>query len=182
MNNNEELEKQLALLEDGEIIEGSVIFKDGDTETLSGVRIALRGYDENDDSINDDDIFFYCDSASEVRGLCDPDNGEDFVLASFHGRKADYSTFEVLTYTANGWTLRLEGSTVGGRWEYKATDPNGMTYESGNEWCFEDSDGEPMESPIIPDRDELVYDAVNCLASDYNLTDLPEKWELGKVD
>ena len=176
MVDNEELEKQLALIEDDEVLECTVIYKDGDTETLSGVLIAMGSYDESVSDAVDEDIFFYANSPKFVKGLCDPDNNEDFVLASFHGRKADYSTYQELVYKAQGWTIRLEGSTVGGRWEYTATDPNGMTYESGNEWCFEDSDGNKLERPIIPSFDDLLVGAVNCLSSDHNLDDLPEQW------
>ena len=176
MVDNEELESQLALIEDDEVLECTVIYKDGDTETLSGVLIAMGSYDESVPDAVDEDIFFYANSPKFVKGLCDPDNNEDFVLASFHGRKADYSTFQDLKYKAQGWTICLEGSTVGGRWEYTATDPNGMTYESGNEWCFEDSDGNQLERPIIPSFDELLVDAVNCLTADCDLKGLPEEW------
>ena len=174
MVNNDELEKQLALIEDDEVLECSIIYKDGDTETLSGVYIAMGSYDESVSDVADENIFFYANGKKYVRGLCDPDNGEDFVLASFHGRKADYSTFETLKYKANGWTIQLEGSTVGGRWEYIAISPDGKTYESGNEWCFEDSDGNPIERPVIPSFDDLLEDAGNCLSSDNNLDDLPD--------
>ena len=177
MVNTEELDKQLALIEDDEILECTVIYKDGDTETLSGVLIAMGSYDESVSDVDDEDIFFYANSPKYVRALCDPDTNEDFVLVAFHGRKADYSTLEDLKYKAQGWTLCLEGSTVGGRWEYTAISPDGKTYESGNEWCFEDSMGNPTERPIIPGFDELLVDAVTCLSSDHNLDDLPEQWE-----
>ena len=86
MVNTEELEKQLALIEDDEVLEGTVIYKDGETETLSGVLIAMGSYDESVPDAVDEDIFFYANSPKFVKGLCDPDNNEDFVLASFHGR------------------------------------------------------------------------------------------------
>ena len=171
-----ELEKQLALIENDEVLECTVIYKDGDTETLSGVLIAMGSYDESVPDAVDEDIFFYANSPKYVRALCDPDSNEDFVLASFHGRKADYSTFEELKYKAQGWTIIMEGSTVGGRWDYTAISPDGTNYESGKDWCFEDSKGNKLERPIIPSFDDLLVNAVTCLSSDHNLDDLPEQW------
>lgn len=177
MIDTNELEKQLALIEDDEVLEGTVIYKDGDTETLSGVLIAMGSYDDSVPDAVDEDIFFYANSSKYVKALCDPDSNEDFVLAAFHGRKSDYSTFQDLKYKAQGWTILLEGSTVGGRWDYTAISPAGMTYQSEKDWCFEDSMGNPTERPIIPSFDALLVDAVTCLSADHNLDNLPEQWE-----
>lgn len=176
MTTTEELEQQLALIEDDEVLECTVIYKDGDTETMSGVFIAMGSYDESVSDVADENIFFYANSPKYVRALCDPDTNEDFVLVSFHGRKANYSTLQDLKYTAQGWTICLEGSTVGGHWTYTAISPDGKTYESGHDWCFEDSTGNPTERPIIPSFDALLVNAVTCLSSDHKLDALPEQW------
>ena len=39
--------------------------------------------DENDPE--DDEIFFYCDTFSGLKGLTQPDGGEDFYIIAFHG-------------------------------------------------------------------------------------------------
>lgn len=170
------LTEALENITDGEILNCTVIYKDSsDTETVSDFNIAMHGYVEGES--DDDDIAFYCDGVDDFKRLLDPDNEEDFVVVSFVGSKTAYTTYETVTYKADGWTLTLHGSMVGGRWEYTATDPNGDTHETGNEWSFVDSNGIPTERPVIPNLDDVVCDAVTCLASDGDLDDLPEDWE-----
>jgi len=173
MERNEELEKQIALIEDDEVLDCTVIFKDDPTD-ITSVNIAMGSYDESVSDVADEEIFFYANGVKYIRGLCDPDNGEDFVLASFHGRKADYSTSEDLVYKNNGWTLCLEGYMVGGEWVYRVETPDGKHYEATNVWNFEDSDGNPLETPVIKSFDELLEDAIEVLANTHNLTELPE--------
>lgn len=172
MTLNEALEQII----DGEVLNCTVIYKDSsDTETVSDYNIAMHGYVEGES--DDDEIAFYCDGVDDFKRLLDPDNGEDFVVVSFVGRKTAYTTYETATYKADGWTLTLHGSMVGGRWEYTATDPNGNTHDTGNEWSFVDSDGIPTERPVIPNLVDVVFDAVNCLTADCDLKGLPEDWE-----
>lgn len=78
---SDEIEAALAKLEDGEVVECEIQYKDdGEPET---VNIAMYG----DDGESDDDIFFYCDSVNDFRALLKDDNGEDFVVIGFDNGK-----------------------------------------------------------------------------------------------
>jgi len=79
-----EIEAALAKLDDGEVIECDIKYKDNG-ELRTGVSIALHGDDCQDGS--DDDIFFYCDSLNDFRAMLKEDNGEDFVVVGFDNGK-----------------------------------------------------------------------------------------------
>jgi hypothetical protein len=57
---------------------------------------------------------------------------------------------------------------AGGRWEYTATSPEGKTFSAGNEWCFEDSEGNTFEAPIIDDITDVLIDAEEVLGGNFD--------------
>jgi hypothetical protein len=79
---SDEIEAALAKLEDGEVVECEIQYKDDDEHET--VNIAMHGDDGESD---DDDIFFYCDSVNDFRALLKEDNGEDFVVIGFDNGK-----------------------------------------------------------------------------------------------
>jgi hypothetical protein len=185
MKLTKELKKQISLIEQGEVLTCTVIFKDGDTEIMRNVGIAMTGYDEyHDGEPSDESIFYYCESMDEFKSLLDPNAKRNVVVVSFKGRKADYDTRQVLTYKADGWTLVLDGYMVGGHWKYTAIDPDGEHYNAGNDWCFQDGDGEFIEAPLIDDLTDVLIDVDDVMDGyfGYNVSTMPsyDRWVLQK--
>lgn len=101
------------------------------------------------------------------------------VVAFAKGDTVLWTCHKVYHYKSDdGWHLTLSGFSVGGRWEYYADSPMGEHFESGNEWVWEDSDGEPCDRPIIPSISELLNDATECLGCD---CDIPSGYDFHKI-
>lgn len=157
MRNVQELEKQLALVEPGDVLDCTVIFKD-DLWHVEERYIVIR-----DASVPDSEVFFYCDGVDDFKRLLQPDNGEDFVVVAFKGRKADYDENHYVLYLADGWTLTLSGCDVGGTWYFDATSPDGAEFSSKKEWRFDDG------VPEVPSDDDMVAVAIECLEKENNV-------------
>jgi len=62
-----------------------VRFKGEDEDEFQIIRI-LNDSEQDADTesfFDDDEIFFYVQNFDELLGLCDPDNGEDFVVVGY---------------------------------------------------------------------------------------------------
>jgi len=78
-----EIEEQLALIDDGEVIEATIKWQD--TEETEVVPIAMH-----EDMGADDGVFFYCGSINDLRALMRPDCPEDFIVTGFLAGRAKY--------------------------------------------------------------------------------------------
>ena len=175
-NFSPELETELSRVQPDEALFCTILFKDGDTELQHNVAIAMPKWGECHDADDAKDIDYHCDSMDAFRALLDPNSDEDFVVVAFCGGECEWDSHQHITYTANGWTLTLDGYMVGGRWEYTATSPEGNTFSAGNEWCFEDSDGNALEAPAIDDLTDVLIDAEEVLEGNFGdaVAELPD--------
>ena len=181
------IETALAKVNDGDELICTIIYKHSDTEIVHDVHIALKlksdgttgEYDEVKDA--DGTAFWYCGNKDGFRVLLDDTSEAPFVVAAFSkDGKVLWTCHKVYHCKSDdGWHLTLSGFSVGGRWEYYAESPMGKHFETGNEWVFDDSDGNPCERPIIPCLDDLLIDATNCLEDDD--CDIPDGWDFHKI-
>ena len=170
------IETALAKVNDGDELICTIIYKNGETETITDVHIALT--DKRDD---DRTVFWFCGDKDGFRKLLDDTSEAPFVVAAFaKDGKVLWTCHKVYHCKSDdGWHLTLSGFSVGGRWEYYAESPMGKHFETGNEWVWEDSDGEKCERPLVPSLDELLEDATNCLGDDD--CDIPDSGDFHKI-
>ena len=62
-------------------INGTIKWKDSGEEERVVIKLSCD-YEEN--SKEDEQIFFYCDGEEELRSLMEENNGEDFVLLNYN--------------------------------------------------------------------------------------------------
>ena len=183
------IEAALTKVNDGDELICTIIYKGGETETVTDVHIALTtkkdGTTGEYDEVKDGDgtAFWYCGDKDGFRKLLDDTSDAPFVVAAFAKNGTVLWTCHKVYHckSADGWHLTLRGFSVGGRWEYTAESPMGKHFETGNEWVWEDSDGEPCERPIVPSLDELLIDATNCLEGDCCECDCPDGYDFHKI-
>lgn len=182
------IEAALTKVNDGDELICTIIYKSTDEpETVHNVHIALTtkkdGTTGEYDEVKDGDgtAFWYCGNKDGFRELLNDKGDSSFIVVAFaKGSEVLWTCHKVYHCKSDdGWHLTLSGFTVGGRWEYEAISPMGKHFESGNEWAWEDSDGEKLERPIVPGLDELLEDATNCLFDDD--CNIPNGYDFHKI-